>query len=331
MRVTLHDICKKTGLSTATVSRVLNNSPLVTEKTRLRVQEVMKELHYHPLSAARSLAGQCTNTLGVISPYIGTGFFTELLLGIDSEAIQKNYHIMTAFAHGVIDEEQLIERFLMERWVDALIILNLDIPGEFLSSLPESNIPIISVDTPALEYGLPSVTVDNKHGGHVMMSHLLERGFRDIIIFAGPKENHDSRDRLEGCLNAATEVGFELQNDRIISGDFIVESGRQLMREFLDSNRPLPEVILSLNDAMAMGAMTELRKDGLMVPKDVAMTGYDDSELASLIGLTTVNIPFIDMGREAAKLAIAALKGDNSTPHVVMPTKLVIRESCQKL
>ena len=328
MSATLNDICAATGLSKATVSRVLNDSPLVREDTRKRVLLAMEELDYHPSSAARALAGQGTKTIGVFSPYVGSGFFTELLMGMNRVAGESGFHVMTAFGHGGRDERDLLKRFIRERRVDALIVLNLDLPGSFLAEIRGGRMPMVVVDTPAVEDGIPSVSIDNRSGTDAVASHLLEHGYRDIAVFTGPGDGYDSRERLLGCRAALARAGCDLPARRILSGDFTMKSGRALVEDLLSAPGGFPEAIVCLNDAMALGALGVMRERGMEVPRDVALAGFDDCEAAALVGLTTVNVPLFDMGREAALLALASLEEDMSGRHTVIPSRLVVRETC---
>jgi LacI family transcriptional regulator len=329
MAITLHDICRETGLSTATVSRVLNNSPLVKKATHDRVREVMDRLDYHPSPAARALAGQRTYTLAVLSPYVGGGFFADVLVGADHVAVEQGYHILTAFAHGLTDEKDLVTGFIRDRRADALIVLNLDLPAEFLAEVHTAKTPVISVDTPAAELGVPSVSIDNKAGAHQLMTHILEHDHRDIIIFTGPAISYDSNERLAGCRAAAEDAGCKLPPSQIIVGEFTIESGRKLMTELLDRGGKLPDAIVALNDAMAIGALGVMKERGLTAPEDIAVTGFDDCDSAPVIGLTTVHAPLYQMGQEAAKLALASLTPEGpAANHIIVPTELVIRQSC---
>jgi LacI family transcriptional regulator len=328
MAATLRDICTATGLSTATVSRVLNNSPLVKENTRERVQKVMADLNYFPLASARALAGKRTGSIGIISPYVGSGFFSDIMVGVDRVATERGVHVMMSFAHGVGDEKRLVTRFIQERSVDAVILINLDMPHEFLAEVKNDKIPLVSVDTPAVEQGIPSVSIGNRKGAHAMMAHLLEHGYQDIVVFAGPELSYDSCERLAGCKAAAAEAGTSLPDEKIFAGSFIMKSGREFMQKILDSGKPLPDAVFALNDVMAFGAMACLREAGLRVPEDIAVAGFDDSEAAPLVGLTTVAVPLLDMGRHAAEMALDARDGTLEKQHITVQTKLIVRDSC---
>jgi len=329
MAATLHDICSSTGLSTATISRVLNNSPLVKEETRKKVKAAMKDLNYFPLASARALAGKRTGAIGVISPYVGSGFFTDLIVGVDHVAAERGVHVMMSFAHGLGDEVHLVSRFIQERGVDAIVLINLDIPGEFMADIKSDVIPLISVDTPVLEHGISSVSIGNRDGAHEMMSHLLGHGYRDIVLFAGPEISYDSKERIAGCRDAVAEAGLSLPDEKMHTGSFIMDSGRELMHQVLTSGEPLPEAVFALNDVTAFGAMAVLREAGLRVPDDIAVVGFDNSAASPLVGLTTVSVPLFDMGCRAAELALDAVVDSVKQPqHLIIPTEIVVRDSC---
>lgn len=329
MSSALESVCREAECSTATVSRVLNDSSLVNEKTRERVLAAVYKYGYRPNAAARWLRVQRTETIGVLSPYVGSGFFTEVLLGADTVAVEHNYHLMTAFSHGVDDERKLFNRLVFQGRVDALIVINLDLPGDALTKALESNMRIVSVDRPAVELGLPSVSIDNRTGGYSLMQHMLEHGYRDIAVFAGPDDNYDSQERLEGCRTAAREAGVELPDNRVLQGEFIIQSGKTLMQQMLDGGGKLAEAIVSLNDDMAIGAIGVLQARGLSVPNDIAIVGFDDGEVADSLGLTTIRVPFREMGKEAARLALADKQEQKAKPEsIVIPTELVVRRSC---
>jgi DNA-binding LacI/PurR family transcriptional regulator len=184
--ISQHDIAEASGVSASTVSRVLTNSPLISEATRQRVREVMDRLNYYPSLAARSLVTQRTYALGVVSPFIADAFAGHIFAGADSVAAENGYHILATFSHGLSEEQDLIKRFVRERRADALIVLNLNLPAEFLANLARDNMPIISVGKPAVERGIPSVSIANGPGSFELMNHMLNHGYRDIAIFTGP-------------------------------------------------------------------------------------------------------------------------------------------------
>ncbi|NQU41160.1 MAG: LacI family DNA-binding transcriptional regulator [Lentisphaerae bacterium] len=315
-------------MSTATISRVLNDSPLVTEPTRRRVLKAVEALAYRPSHAARTLARRCTDTLGVVFPRIGSGFYTEILQGIDEIAAAHGFHLVTAFAHGLRDEKELMTQFMRGDRVDAAILLNLDFRDPSLFQLGTQHVPVVLIDEPIPGADLSVVEIDNRGGAEAAMMHLLGHGYRDIAVIAGPPGNYDSDARLESCLTVANRIGVTIPEERLFFGNFTSESGETIAQQWFDEGRPIPRAILALNDVMALGVMETLRAHGLRVPEDVALAGMDDCEAASYVGLTTVHVPIRDMGREACRIAVAHIKGALTVEKRVMPTQLITRRTC---
>jgi len=307
---------------------VLNGSARVSESARNRTLEAIAALGYRPSFAARTLAKRRTDTLGVVFPRIAGGFYTELLRGIDQSAAQQDYHLLTAFAHGRSDEEELVAGMLSESRVDALILLNLDLPDSFVRDLDRGDTPVVLVDRPVRGDGMTSVSIENRQGADVAMSHLLGHGYEDVVVLAGPRDSYDSHERLEGCRAAAKRAGQPIAEQDIWYGGFTVESGQALMRGRMETHGTSPRAIFALNDAMALGVVRVLREHGLRVPEDVAIVGFDDWEAAAFVELTTVQVPLLEMGRVAGRAAIERVRGDTSAHQYVMPTHLVIRSSC---
>ena len=315
-------------MSTATVSRVLNNSSSVSDSARRRVLRVVRDLGYRPSHAARNLVRRKTDTLGVVFPEAGSGFYGDLLRGINGVAAANGQHILTAFAHGERDEKDLLTHILVSGRVDGVLVLNLSLSDAFLSEAVRGGVPAVIIDSPATGDGLTSVCIDNAGGAAAIASHLLAHGYRDCAILAGPRENHDSTERLRAVLEVSRQMGCEIAEDRIWHGTFTVQSGSALTAAWLDGGRPLPRALIALNDAMALGAMTALKERGFRVPEDAAVAGFDDCESAAFVGLTTVHVPVTEMGRLACRTLQALIRGESSGRRLVIPTHLVVRESC---
>ncbi len=328
MHVTLHDVCRKTGFSTATVSRALNGSPLVAEDTRNLVVEAAKELGYQPSHAARMLKLKRADMIAVIFPEIDSGFFTEVLRGIDETASEHSYHLMTAFTHGPDDERNLISRFVWERRVDALILMNLTLPEAYLRDLSLWEHPIVLMDRPVRMDNMYSVSIDNRNGARELTNHLIEHGYRRIAFISGPKGTYDADERLAAFRETMGENGLEV-NDRLIwPGQFTEASGRDAVARWLDADNPLPDAIFAANDAMAIGALSLLRERGFRVPRDTALVGFDDIDTAAHLGLTTVHVPMRRMGSIAAQLAVDQISQNKSLTSYRLPVACAVRSSC---
>jgi len=327
MGATLLDICRRCGVSTATVSRVVNGSPLVQERTRQRVLAAIEELGYRPSFAARNLARQRSDTIGVIFPQIESGFYVEVLRGIDDVAAEHGYHLLTAFAHGALDEQALVGRFLKDGRVDALILLNLLLPNGFVRKAARRGLPIALIDRPVAGTNLFAVSVDNRKGAREAILHLLGLGRRKIAIVAGPRGTYDSDQRVKGAVAAAAAAGVIIPGSRIWAGAFTEESGRAAMLKALQQPRGLPDAVFATNDEMAIGILRTLREKGIRVPEDVAVVGFDDSRIAGLLGLSSVRFPIRDMGRAAAEAAILQIKTGRAPKKRVVDARLVVRQS----
>ncbi len=328
MHVTLTSVCERTGYSTATVSRVMNGSPLVRETTRKRVLKAIEELGYQPSHAARMLKKQRTEMIAVVFPDIDSGFFTEVLRGIDERAAESGYHIMTAFSHGQRDEQKLVTQFIKERRADGLILMNLSLPATFVKKIASWGLPIVLIDRPVGGSQLTAVCIDNERGAEQAAEHLLSLGYRRIGLLTGPKDSYDAQQRQKGFLRALRKAKVNLPDEMVGRGAFTEESGYRVMTSWIRSAIPLPEAMFAANDAMAVGVLAALREHGLDAPKDMALMGFDDTELARHLGLTTIHVPMRDLGRTAVRASIGQISHEHSEGIHVMPTHLMIRTSC---
>ncbi|HMP90238.1 MAG TPA: LacI family DNA-binding transcriptional regulator [Kiritimatiellia bacterium] len=331
MSATIKDICRATGFSTATVSRVLNNSPLVTEETKKRVQQALDRLGYQPHHAARSLKLNRTGMIAVVFPELDNGFFTDVLRGIDEMASEFGTHLLTAFTHGPLDEEELIARMVRERRADSIILMNLTLKDAFLNQIQQWDMPVVLIDRPLKKSGLVSVGIDNRGGAAAMTQHLIDAGHRDFIFIGGPRDTFDAQERLLAFRKVMKLNRLPVPASAIWSGDFTEAGGYRLMSAHLAANRPLPDVIFAANDALAVGAHRALREHGIKVPEQVALAGFDDTDLARHLDLTTVHVPMRMIGREAARQALELLEGRSSQKHMILPTRLVVRRSSARI
>lgn len=329
MHVTLRDVCKKTGFSTATISRVLNNSSLVTEETKRRVLAAVEELGYQPSHTARMLKLKRTDMLAVVFPPLDVGFFTEVLRGIDASSSEHNFHLMTAFSHGPDDERKLINRFVRERRADALILMNLTLPEVYLRGLTRWGLPITLIDRPVPRSKMASVSIDNRSGARAATAHLIEHGHRNIAFITGPKGTYDADERLIAFRETMAENDRPVDERLIWQGRFTESSGREAIAQWLDAGNSLPDAVFAANDQMAIGILGVLRERGYEVPRDMALIGFDDIESARYLGMTSVHVPMRDLGAKAAHVAIQQATGrETGIVQHRLPTRLIVRASC---
>jgi LacI family transcriptional regulator len=325
-QATLYDVCRLSGVSSATVSRVFSGKARVSEKVRQRVMDAARQLSYEPSHAARALAGRRTHTIGAIFPEIASGFYTDVLAGIDEAAAESGFDVLASFVGKRRSRPELVNRLLRQGRVDALLLLNLDDRTD-LKADSVSDLPIVLIDREISGSNLPVVGIDNVGGAEAMIEHLFEQGHRRIAILRGPDGNYDSEQRLMGCSRAFARLGLTFDESLIWKGAFTWTSGVRAARELLDSRTPLPDAIFCLNDAMAIGMLSELQRGGVSVPGDVALAGYDNVEAAGHLALTSVAAPMRLMGQVAAKWAVDMITKNERPDAHRLQVRLVIRGS----
>lgn len=323
---TLYDVSRLSGVSSATVSRVFSGRTRVSDEVRKRVMDAARQLSYEPSHAARALAGQKTHTLGAIFPEIASGFYADVLAGIDEVAAEGGFDVLASFVGKHRSRSDLVRRLLRQGRVDALVLLNLDDSTD-LTAETVDNLPIVLVDREIAGSSLPVVGMDNVGGAEAMIEHLFEQGHRRIGIVTGPPGNYDSAQRLLGCKRALARFGLSYDERWVLDGDFTLESGMRAARLAMDARSELPDAFFCLNDLMAIGLMTELQRAGLSVPGDVALAGYDNIETSGHLSLTSVASPMRLMGQMAARWAIDVANNGQRPESHNLQVRLVVRNS----
>jgi DNA-binding LacI/PurR family transcriptional regulator len=323
---TLYDVSRLSGVSTATVSRVFSGTARVSEEIRSRVLDAAQELSYEASHAARALAGKKTHTLGAVFPEIASGFYADVLAGIDEIAAENNFDVLAAFVGKRRSRPELVKRLLRQGRADALLLLNLD-DSRDLEPKDVQQLPIILIDREINGSNLPVVGMDNVGGAEAVIEHFFEQGHRRIALLTGPKGNYDSEQRLLGCRKAFTRLGLPLDESLIWTGGFTMASGIDAAGELLNSKAPLPDAIFCFNDSMAIGMINRFHGAGLSIPGDVAIAGYDNVDASEHLSLTSVACPMRLMGQLAARWAIELVNsGQKQVGHRVQ-VRLVVRDS----
>ncbi len=322
--VTLQDVSQHAGLSPATVSRVLNGHPGVRPETRRRVDESAAALNYVPHFAAQALAGRGIDTLAVVFPVMASGFFAEVLDGIDEAAAAAGFQINTLLTRHRHDEQRALAQSLRGGRASAILLMNVMIDASIVEMACRQDVPLVVIDTPIRGHDVPAIVIDNFGAAKVATEHLIDAGCKRIAVIAGPKGSYDAGQRLRGCRHAANQSDVELT---VWPGEFLEARAVEETRRRLTSGER-PDAIFGLNDDMALGARQALLEAGLKVPEDVKIVGFDDVAAARHLGLTTVRLPMRDLGREACRMAIAAARGQKvPTSPKVLACDLLIRQS----
>jgi LacI family transcriptional regulator len=327
---TIKHVAREAGVSVATVSRVMNQSALVAEGTRLQVLEVATRMGYVPHSGARSLITNRTSTIGVLLPDLYGEFYSEVIRGIDTMARRHGYHVLVSSSHADQREIEAVLRSMRGR-VDGLILMVPDIQVPAAVSLLPEGFPLVLVNCADATDLHDAVSVANYEGAYAMVQHLMALGHRRIAIITGAARNFDAAERLRGYRAALRDAGLPVEPSLEIQGDFSEGSGFRA-GQALASRSARPSAIFASNDAMAIGALSALRASGLKVPGDIAVAGFDDIPMSAYVEppLSSVHVDISALGERATVRLLEAMQPANGHParREILPTTLVVRRSC---
>lgn len=329
---TLEAVAKVAGVSRATVSRVVNESPRVSPDIRASVEAAIRQLGYTPNRAARSLVTRRSDSIAVViteppGRLFSDPFFPRIVRGVSAALTARDLQLVLLMPeHG--DEARTI-RYLTGGHVDGVVLVSLHGEDPIPAALAASGVPAVFVGRPPALADVSYVDVDNRQGARRATRHLVEGGRRRIATIAGPDDMAPGRDRIDGYRDALEEAGLHADPALEACGDFTHEGGAAAMEALLDRVPDL-DAVFAASDLMAAGALSVLHARGRRVPEDVAVVGYDDSPIAAttLPPLSSVRQPIEEMGPEAVHLLLDAIgRGVVPPRRVVLTTQLVQRAS----
>jgi DNA-binding LacI/PurR family transcriptional regulator len=330
---TLEEVALAAGVSRATVSRVVNGSPKVSQDVRRNVEREIARLGYVPNRAARSLVTRRSDSVGVVITEPTTRlfvdpFFPRLLRGISGELGARDRQLVLLMPETGRDAARA-EAFLSGGHVDGVLLVSLHGDNPLPTRLTGRGIPIVVGGRPLRGAAVSFVDIDNRGGARAAVAHLAGNGRRVIATIAGPTDMGAGIDRLAGYRDGLEEAGLPPSRDLEFVADFSHDGGLQAMRSLL-TDRPDIDAVFAASDLMAAGALQALRDAGRRIPDDVAVVGFDDSPLAATTQppLSSVRQPIEEMGREMVRLLVEAIERSDPVPrHVVLGTELVRRAS----
>jgi LacI family transcriptional regulator len=332
--VTLKDLAAALGLSITTVSRALAGYSDVAESTRQRVLEAAEEMGYVPDVTARRLQKGRTDTIGFVIPTSGPRFsdpyFSELLAGIGNEAVRHRFDLLVSTCAPDTPEEDAAYRHKVEgRLVDGLLVVRTRVKDRRIEYLSRIGFPFVAFGRSDLDVDFPYVDEDGFRGLELVTQHLIDLGHQRIACIAPPQDLMFSVYRCAGLEAALQRNGPSIKQEYCIRSDLTQRGGFRAMNELLDLS-PAPTAVIACNDLMALGAISAAQTRGLVVGRDVAITGFDDIPLAehSHPPLTTVHQPIYDIGRQICNMLIRLLQGEElAERHVLLQPELIVRES----
>ncbi len=326
--VTIYHVAAEAGVSISTVSHVLNRPERVKASTREHVLGVIDRLGFIPRAQAVSHARTNMPRIGVLAPFTAYDSFRRRLSGVLTESAGRSSDIVVFDqVSAAVAVGPLLDSLPVTRRLDGLLIMGLPLEDRLIKRLQQRNVPTVLVDSDHHEF--TSVTTDDEHGGYLIAKHLIETGRRDFAVVTEPQRSHaylsQGEHRRVGFRKAVAEAGLDPSAVPLVATTRDVAGGRAAIRDLVREDR-LPSAIFAHEDILAAGILLECRAQGIDVPGDLAVVGFDDGPLAEGLDLTTVRQPLEDSGRVAARLLHEAI-ADPGQPvqHIRLPLELVVR------
>ncbi|HTT61148.1 MAG TPA: LacI family DNA-binding transcriptional regulator [Bryobacteraceae bacterium] len=328
----IQEVARRAEVSTATVSRTINNPSMVDPETAKRVWKAIEELRYYPNSLARSLVSGRSRIFGLIVSDITNPFFPEVIKGLEDVAIQNNYEILVSSTNYDSARMALCVRRMLERKVEGVAIMTSEMDKQLVEQLAHRKVPMVFLDVGPSGEGITHIVVDYAMGVNEAVEHLLSLGHRRIDFISGPLNLKSARIRRSAFLRSLSRYGIDQDICWVGEGDHTVDGGLRAMTHMLESNRS-PTAVMASNDLTAIGMMRAVRRAGRSVPHDISIVGFDDIRLAEFTEppLTTVRLSRKELAEHAFDALIRGQDGRlKATADYRLQTHLVIREStCQ--
>jgi LacI family transcriptional regulator len=326
-RITIEEVARLAGVSTATVSRVLSKPDVVRSNTKEQVMAAVRQLDYQPDAAARALASGRTHTVGCVIPTLDHAIFARSTQAMQTTLAQAGYQLLVASHEYDPATEFEVVRALQQRGVDSLVLVGTDHAPRLWKALSVWRKPTLL--TWSCDPRLPSLGFDNAGAARMATQHLLGLGHRRIGVISGLTAHNDrARSRIDGVRQALTQLKLTLPPSLVTEQAFNLEGGRLGLRKLMSARQP-PTAIFCGNDLLAVGALLEAQRMNLKVPEHLSICGIDNLEIAEAInpGLTTVSLPTQDLGRIAAQYMLSAISGEVIAAQSLLPFELVVRGS----
>ena len=324
----IRDVARAAGVSTATVSHVVNNTRFVSEEVRARVLAAVERCGYYPNAHARSLASGRSHTLGLVISDIANPFFPELVKSIEDAAFEHGYDVVLSNTNYDPERTSRYVRRLIGRKVAGVALMTSELDPALIAEMARREVSVVFLDLGRPGPHMSNICVDYEAGIEEAIRHLVELGHRRIAFVGGPEHLRSAAKRLEAFRGAVTRL-LPGEPPRIFRGDLKLDGGREAARAMLAASG-LPTAVVTANDLTALGLMGELRAAGLEIPRDVSVVGFDDIAFASLVEprLTTVCLPREELGRNAVEALLATISHpEQRGVEIKIPTYLVTRGS----
>jgi LacI family transcriptional regulator len=333
--VTIYDVAKALNISPSTVSRGLKDHPHIHKETKKKIRAMAKEMGYQQNKFASSLRKRRTETVGVVVPKLNSYFMATVIAGVEKITNHHGYGLIISQSQESVKQEISCVSTLFNSRVDGMLIsLAFDTKNlDHFNKLFDKDIPIVFFDRVADCHGCMSVIIDNYKAGYEATSHLINQGCRRIIHLGGNLLRNVYSDRLKGYKQALHDNGIDYNQKLIFISDLTGESGKNIMKKVLKMNLH-PDGLFAANDTSAVASMVEMQLQGIRIPDDIAVVGFNNEPISQVIrpNLTTIDYPAREMGEIAAESLIEKLNASSAVDlsRIIMKHKLIIRESSQR-
>ena len=327
---TIHDVAKRAGVGSITVSRVINNSGYISSETRERIQKAIDELGYVPNTLARSLRSRRTNTVALMVTDITNPFFTTLARGVEDTANEAGYTVIFCNTDESAAKEEKYLNVLLQKQVDGLLLVPTQRSVNSIHQILKHGTPVVVLDRRIPEVDVDSVRCDSLDGAYKLTKYLVSLGHRQIAIMSGAVGVSTADDRVAGYRKALEEDGIAISDRYILRGEFTPDSGYSMTEQAI--NLPLrPTALIAANNFITIGAMKALQEAEMEVPEDMALAGFDDlpPAIVTFPFFTVVSQPAYEMGTQAMQLLLKRLSAKEvvAFQEVILPTQLIVRRS----
>ncbi|WP_316677672.1 substrate-binding domain-containing protein [uncultured Tolumonas sp.] len=327
---TMKDVARLAGVSTSTVSHVVNNTRFVSDEIRERILKAVADLNYSPSALARSLKLNQTRTLGMMVTTSNNPFFAEVVAGVERICYQRGYTLVLCNTEG--DPERLSHNLevLLQKRIDGLLLMCTEVrsaSSEVFGRHPP--VPMVVMDWGPLGSIADQIQDNSEHGGYLATQHLIAQGHRRIGLITGPRNKLPAQRRLDGYCQALQEADIPFRPEYVVEGDFEFAGGISAMQQLLSLSER-PTAVFAGNDVSAVGVYQALYRAGLRVPQDISVVGYDDIELARYLTppLTTIHQPQEELCRQAVDTLLERIQGADDAPRIIsLEPTLIQRES----
>jgi LacI family transcriptional regulator len=326
---TLDDVARLAGLSTMTVSRVINGTGYTSAAAQARVNKAVAELGYLPNVLARQLRLNRTMTLALVLTDIANPFFTTIARGVEDAARAQGYAVMFCNTDESVDEEIEYVSVLIQRRVDGVLLVPAADSSVSTELLGRHGLPVVVLDRRPSSGGVDAVRADSEGGAYLAVRHLIELGHRRVAVLAGRESVSTSADRVAGYRRAMAEAGIGPELHTILFGEYTEASGHAMTTQLLGAAE-VPTAVFACNNFIAFGAMQRLREAGVKIPEDMSVVVFDDLPQGWILPfLTVISQPAYEIGKQACELMLARLASNDplEARTIVLPSSLIVRQS----